>query len=101
MSITKQYEAMLAQALRESHGSVKTDTAEVAVYMAQRAAHLAAAVDEPGFHEAVVAERDNVALKVGITASRNARAIDARILGLIEGGLSMGAALIARGLGVP
>lgn len=41
----------------------------VAVYAAARAAHLAGIVGQPGFDEAVAAERDAVALYAGVYAT--------------------------------
>lgn len=68
--------------------------AKVAAYAADQAASLAGLVDDPGYHEAVIAARDNVALQAGITASQQADATDSRILGVLEGALFMGAKVL-------
>ena len=47
-----------------------------------------------GYHEALIAESDSVALFAGIHAVKSADAADARLLGIIEGAL-MGAAGVA------
>ena len=74
-------------------------TAEVAAYAAEQAAKLKNVANQPGYHEAVKAARDNVALKAGINASEQADATDSRILGVIEGALFMGAKVLAGGGG--
>lgn len=72
-------------------------TAEVAAYAAEQAAMLKNVANQPGYHQAVLAARDNVALKAGIKASEQADATDSRIIGIIEGALFMGAKVLAGG----
>ena len=84
----------IAASLRETGGSLKTSSAEVAAYAATRAAHLATISNEPGFDEALIAERDNVLAFAGVSAVRNADAVDARIIGLIHGALAVGVAAL-------
>lgn len=76
--------------LRETGGSLKRTSAEVATYTAQRAAHLATIVGQAGHAEAVIAERDAVCLFAGIAATREADAADQRVVGLIHGALALG-----------
>jgi len=71
---------------------------ELATYSASRAAHLASIMDEPGFSEAVAAEKDNVALRAGIASVNAASASEARLLGVLEGGLVLGARALS---GIP
>lgn len=74
---------------------LKGDLQAIADYAAARAQHLSESVGEPGFDEALVAERDNVILFSASTAIDRADAVDARILGLVEGALAMGARALA------
>lgn len=66
----------------------------VARYAAERAAHLASIIGEPGYAEAVEIEVQNVALRAGISAVDSADAADAQIVGIITGALKMGAAAL-------
>lgn len=72
----------------ETGKSLAQSAGDLATYTAERAQHLAGIYSEPGFREAVIAERDNVALKAGIAAVDEADALDQRFLGLIDGILS-------------
>jgi len=53
---------------------------DVAAYAAARADHLALVVGEPGFDQALLAERDSVVLRAAGSAVESADAVDARIL---------------------
>lgn len=63
----------------------------IAAYAASRAAYLSTLVALPGFQEAVMAERDNVALRAGIVASSIAKSSEAQLLGVLQGALAIGA----------
>ena len=93
--VKHELEALLTDAIAETGASLQQGAAELAAYAAERAAHLATLVDDPGFQEAVRAERDAVALKAGITAVQQADAADARIVGVIQGALALAANLLA------
>lgn len=84
---------LLDSALAETKVDLQKDTTAVAAYMANSLVRLAKAANEPGFAEAVKAERDSVALFAGIQAVGTADAADARIYGLIQGVLFAGAKL--------
>lgn len=86
---TDQFSAALDTALKETGLQLQKSAHEVATYAALRSVHLAGAVGQKGFQEAVVAERDAVALYAGIQAVKNADAADNRVLGLIHGALAM------------
>jgi hypothetical protein len=75
---------MLQLALRETGGDMARAPAEVAAYAAERAAHLATAAGQPGFAEAVVAERDNVVLYAAVHAAHAADRLDARLRGVVQ-----------------
>lgn len=85
----------------EALGEAQMEVTEVAEYVATRASHLSKAINEPGFQQAVLAERDNVALFAGISAVNLAEAQQLRFMGLIEGSLTLGARAFALALGAP
>src|SRR5688500_10084803 len=85
------FEKMLKDALRETGASLQQRAKEVAQYMAERTAHLSTIVGEPGFEQALRAERNNIALKAGLKVADNAEAADQRLVGIIQGALSVAA----------
>lgn len=90
------------QAEAKALGAALTSEIEgLAAYAAGRADHLSFAIGEPGFEDALRAERDALALRASLGAVARADEIDARILAVTQGSL----ALAARGLrllaGVP
>jgi hypothetical protein len=95
---TDQFTAALDTALRETGLQLDKSAHEVGVYAALRSNQLTRAVGQRGFQEAVVAERDAVALYAGIQAVEAADSHDermknlarSRIVGLIHGALAMG-----------
>ena len=86
---------LLEQAMRETVARLKRSAFEVAAYTTQRTTHLAGLAGQPGFAEAVTAERDAVATFAGIRAVGEADAADSRILGIIEGALAVAAGAVA------
>ena len=68
---------------------------EVAEYTAARIDHLAGIVGEPGFFEAVRAERDSVLLKAAAGAVAEADALDRRLASVVSAGLRVGARALA------
>lgn len=95
MDIAHDLEALLKDAARETGRDLRGNMVEITAYAAERTAFLSTLVGQPGFEEAVRAERDNVALKAGISAVKTADAADARIVGIIQGVLFLGARAIA------
>lgn len=93
--VTGDLKALFEDAIAETGVSLQVGAAELAAYAAERSAHLATLVGDPGFMLAVRAERDAVSLRAGITAVQQADAADARIVGVIQGALSFAAGLIA------
>jgi len=67
---------------------------EAGAYAAARTHHLSMMLNngEPGFAEAVIVERDNVALKAGLLAVNRADSVDARFHSVL-GGMLNGLAL--------
>jgi len=76
----------------------EADAQEVRDYVKERAFHLARCVGEPGFEEAALAERDNVMLKLAMSAVAAGDAADAELRGILDGGLSVIAGLLSRGI---
>lgn len=89
--VTEDIRTLLDDAVSETDRSLAQSTANVAGYAAERAAHLERAVGQPGFAEAVRAERDAVALYAGLAAVGEADAVDDHLLGIVQGALALGA----------
>jgi len=89
MTPNEAFKEQLESALTETGLQLQRSAAEVAAYTAQRALHLSTIVGQPGYAEAVKAERDAVALYAGITAVNNADAADNRIIGIIQSGIAL------------
>lgn len=87
--------SLFESAIAETGIDLQQSAHDVALYTSQRMAHLALIVGLPGYEEALVAERDNVALFAGISAVNSADAADQRIIGIIQGALAIGAKAIA------
>lgn len=95
MNVGDELERLLKDAAKETGRDLQFNTVAVAAYAAERTAYLSTLVGQPGFEEAVRAERDNVALKAGLTAVATADAADARLIGIIQGVLFLGARSLA------
>lgn len=74
---------------------LKEDLTEVSEYAASRTQHLSAAISEPGFPEALRAERDNVALMAAMEGVDRADDLDQRLLSVTNGALAIGARAIS------
>jgi hypothetical protein len=70
---------------------------DVRAYAAARMLHLSGLVGKPGYAEALLDERDNVALKLGLAAVSGADAADRELIGTVGGVLAMGARALAGG----
>lgn len=88
--------AMFEGMFEEMKASLRGDVQALANYAAERTAHLSTLVGQAGFDQAVIAERDNVALRAGIKAVAQADAIDARRVELISRLLAIAAMAIAK-----
>lgn len=95
MSLKEELKALLEDAVDETSGQMSMAADEAADYIAARAQHLAAAVGQAGFDEAVRAERNSVALHIGIMGVGNAAEVEARFVGIVHGALRIGAAMLA------
>jgi hypothetical protein len=80
----------LAEHLDRLLREVRAESNSVRIYAAEIMADLAAAVGEPGYNEALLAARDAIALRAGVSAVDSADAADREVLGLIYGFLAGG-----------
>lgn len=88
-TLAAEFMDMLKRNAVEAGEELVADLQSVQVYASQRMAHLATCVGQPGFAEAVRAERDSIALKACVKAADRADNIDGRVLGFIEGALTI------------
>jgi hypothetical protein len=86
---------LLKQHAEETSTSIKGDLQQIAAYANQRLAHLRSIVNEPGYRRAVIAERDSIALQAAGRAIDQADAADARLVGIIDGAISIAIGAIA------
>ena len=77
------------------HGDLLDNLDNAKTYISARILHLSAAVGEPGFELALMAERDAIAMHLGLLAVDSADKLDYELLGLLRGGLSIAAAALA------
>ena len=90
-----QFKTLLQDTLGELGTTLKTSLDEISFYASERTAHLSTIVAEPGFAQAVQAERDAIALKAGVTAVALGQEADQRLLGVIAGAIRIGALALA------
>ncbi len=90
-----QFEALLAALLEGTGQDLSQSGSDIAAYAAERTAILALLVGQVGFEQAVIVERDNVALFAGLQVVSNADGLRDRILGAIQAVLFLGAGLIS------
>ena len=95
MSIGEQFKSLLETTADRLGYKLKVSSDEVKAYVSMRMLHLAAVVGEPGFDLALLAERDNVAMFFGISATNTGDAADVELRGVILGALSIGAKALA------
>lgn len=80
---------MLSEALSQTGVELSASTDAIAQLTALRAAELAVLVGQPGYDQAVIATRDEIALASGLALVGDADAATGRVLSLIQGGLLM------------
>lgn len=97
MDVGKELVDALSGAVDRLGVSLEANMDELRTYAAERMLHLSGLIGQPGYQEALVAERDNVALKAGLLLVDASDRADAELLGLITGAMAVGArALIPR-----
>jgi hypothetical protein len=92
--IAEQFKSLLESTADRLGVELKAQGVDVRDYAKKRMLFLASILGEPGFDLALLAERDNVALKAGIAATSAADAADVELRGVILGALSIGARAI-------
>jgi len=88
--ISTEFVDLIKQTSREFGEELKVDAEYLKVYFEGRMIHLQTLVGQKGFTQALIAERDNVALTAAGRAIDRADAFDNRILGIVQGALSIG-----------
>ena len=96
MEFENAFKKMLLDAAGAAGKEIRGDVDELARYAAERAKHLSTLVHDPDFEVAAVAERDNVAMRAGILATRRSDAMDHRIMGMIHGALRIGSSMLIK-----
>jgi hypothetical protein len=91
-NVGKQLAGALEELFAESKQELATGVNELGDYVAERISHLKFAMNEPGYPEAVAAERDAIALKAAGRTVDKADEFDAHLVGLVEKGLVYGLA---------
>lgn len=91
---TDDIKKLLAAALAETGVQFKTGVAEVAAYTHERAVHLSTLLADPDFQKAVKTERNNVWGFSSSVAVGAADAMEARVLGIIQGALAITARIL-------
>lgn len=89
-----QFKNLLSSLLEGTGQDLAQSSQKIATYAAERTAILATLVGQVGYEQAVIVERDNIALFAGLEAVSNADGLRDRILGAIQGTLFMVAGLI-------
>jgi hypothetical protein len=95
MDIANELGELLKVTASEMGTELTSELDAVTAYAAERATHLSTIVGQPGFMEAVRAEADSVALRAGISTVSTADSADARLAGIIQGVLGLGARALA------
>lgn len=93
--IAQEFVDLLKTNAVEAGKNLADDLNAVRDYAATRMAHLSTIAAEPGFRQALIAERDNVALMAAGRAIDEGDAFDARLVGIVEGALAVGAKALA------
>lgn len=91
MNLGNELVSTIEETARQLGRDLSVDLTELRAYSAQRMMHLSTIIDEPGYFEALEAERDNVALKAGIRLVDAADRIDRQLIGIVAGALAVGA----------
>ncbi len=91
MSIKDEFGKLLSESAARLGRGLSDSTENIKAYAEERMLHLSTIIDEPGYAEVLLAERDNVALRAGMAAVDAADAADAELRGAILGALAIGA----------
>lgn len=89
--IAQEFELLLVTSAQRLGKSLGANLNEVREYASVRMQHLSTILGEPGYEEALIAERDSVAMMAGLHAVNAGDSADAEIRGIIAGALAIGA----------
>lgn len=81
------FKSIIGAALDETGAELRNGTAEIAALTATRGAELSSLVGQPGYDQAVIAARDEIALCAGLVAVEQADAVANRVRSIIQGSL--------------
>lgn len=84
-----QLKQLLADALSQTGADLTASGQAIAQLTTIRASELSVLVGQPGYEQAVVAARDEIALAAGLAAVSNVDAATSRVLSIVQGGLMM------------
>lgn len=87
--MTDEIKNLIEIAIEDTGAELKTGSREIVALMAQRAAELSGLVGVPGYDQAAVAARDEIALAAGIELVEQADKAAARVQSIVQGGLML------------
>jgi len=85
--MTDDIKTILQAALDDTNADLKSGSQEIVALMAQRAAELSTIVGLPGYDQAAIAARDEIALRAGLELVGQADKAASRVLSIVQGGL--------------
>ena len=88
-------EDILKQALEDAGAELQASAQAVAHLTAVRAGELSVLVGQPGYDQAVIAARDEIALAAGLPVVENPDQATSRVISIVQGGLMMLAGRLA------
>ena len=98
MDVGSEIVNLFIDAATEVGYDIRHGTEELRRYTAERTAILASLVGQAGYVQAVEAEAHNVAVKAALRLDTEAKAGDAKLLGILVGALSIGAKILTGGV---
>ncbi len=87
--MTDEIKNLLETAIEDTGADLATGSREIVAMMTQRAAELSGIVGLPGYDQAAVAARDEIALVAGIELVEQADKATERVLSIVQGGLML------------
>lgn len=81
----------LEESIRQTGRDLGESSKELRAYAAEQMAQLSLGIGQPGYADALIAARDNLALKAAVSLADNADAADQRLVGTMQTVLTIGA----------